>query len=342
MKTPVSNRVLSRSARPLARIIARTMSIAAMTLLQGSLLVSQGWAQEASPLVQLGTPIQVESIPVATPNRQEKVEYEVISRRSVPYEVPTSPRSQYPVSRDSYGAYGAEPDANTWTSHYQPAYQQREDQPAYSQNQAYPVQTAVSSQRMNTPQANAETGFDPVYDADVTPAHGHHGRRFPVAMMQPVMQGCDTQEGVACTSPCCAGCDNGGCPLFYRERPKGHSYERRQMIKLYNRTHEPAWYKKYKCCYFGYYPTYWWAWPGGWMDCRYPQPGPHPYDLKQPEPKSAGRPDKDLSPPPRGVPRRNDEDAGPTPLSPPRRPDAFDSDLGRPNPLAPMPPRPLN
>lgn len=54
---------------------------------------------------------------------------------------------------------------------------------------------------------------------------------------------------------------------------------------LDNRLSEPEWYRYYRCQHYGHYPTQWAVWPDGWLLCRYPHPGPHPYDLKQPEPK---------------------------------------------------------
>lgn len=82
----------------------------------------------------------------------------------------------------------------------------------------------------------------------------------------------------------CPGCGNGACPPYYRNRPRGHKGERRR-ISLQNRLLEPDWYRVYRREHFGYYPTQWNAWPDGWMNCRYPHPGAHPYDLKQPESK---------------------------------------------------------
>lgn len=77
-------------------------------------------------------------------------------------------------------------------------------------------------------------------------------------------------------------CPNGYCEPFYRIRPKG-THDQKRSIKVYNRLNEPDWYKYYRCEHYGYYPTQWAPWPEGWLACRRPYPGPHPYDLKQPE-----------------------------------------------------------
>ena len=71
------------------------------------------------------------------------------------------------------------------------------------------------------------------------------------------------------------------CPVFYRQRPTGHKRKRRKIM-LENRMSEPEWYRYYRCRHFGFHPTQWHAWPDGWLDCRAPTPGPHPYDLKPP------------------------------------------------------------
>lgn len=85
------------------------------------------------------------------------------------------------------------------------------------------------------------------------------------------------------------GCPNGECPPYYRDRPKGCDKDKKRHIILNNRMNEPEWYRYYRCQHYGYHPTQWAPWPEGWLSCRKPQPGPHPYDLKQPEPKSAAK-----------------------------------------------------
>lgn len=129
----------------------------------------------------------------------------------------------------------------------------------------------------------------------------------------------------------CHSCDQPNCPLYYRDRPEGKK-EIREGIILNNRSSEPEWYRYYRCQHYGYHPTHWRAWPEGWMNCRNPQPGPHPYDVKgyaatprRPErsnttPDRAGSPDRD-----RPVPS-----LVPTPEGPPPE---------RPNPLG-LPPTP--
>ena len=80
------------------------------------------------------------------------------------------------------------------------------------------------------------------------------------------------------------GCANGMCEPYYRDRPKGDKDRKRHII-INNRAGEPEWYKHYRCNQFGYYPTQWAAWPEGWLMCRNPQPGDHPYDRRQPSTK---------------------------------------------------------
>lgn len=117
---------------------------------------------------------------------------------------------------------------------------------------------------------------------------------------------------VPIAGPSCSGgahCDPGPCPPFYRIRPKGHKDEKKRIM-LYNRLSEPDWYHYYRCQHYGYYPTQWAPWPEGWMLCRRPLPGPHPYDLKQPESKTPARPPGSSAD--RGSPARR-----PGPLEPP-------------------------
>ena len=74
------------------------------------------------------------------------------------------------------------------------------------------------------------------------------------------------------------------CPVFYRQRPVGPKRVKRRIM-LNNRLSEPHWYKYYRCQHYGYHPTQWNPWPCGWMTCRNPHPGDHPYDIR-PEKKS--------------------------------------------------------
>lgn len=75
--------------------------------------------------------------------------------------------------------------------------------------------------------------------------------------------------------------DSAPCQPYYRNRPKGCHPD---QIKLANRMGEPNWYRYYRCVHFGYHPTQWHAWPDGWLTCRHPQPGKHPYDIERPKP----------------------------------------------------------
>lgn len=105
------------------------------------------------------------------------------------------------------------------------------------------------------------------------------------------------------------------CPIYFRERPMGKRKERlRTMIT--NRHYEPDWYRFYRHQHFGYHPTQWLPWPENWMQCRRPIPGPHPYDLKQPDPlpydiggPDGARPRNSTQAPPLQEPRRLDEPA---------------------------------
>lgn len=85
------------------------------------------------------------------------------------------------------------------------------------------------------------------------------------------------------------GCKDGPCNLYYRDRPRGCRDDKRHTI-VQNRLGEPDWYKYYRREHFGYHPTTWMAWPENWLMCRNPVPGPHPYDLKQPESKADKKP----------------------------------------------------
>ncbi len=69
------------------------------------------------------------------------------------------------------------------------------------------------------------------------------------------------------------------CPPFYSKPVYGMPAEKR-IAMMYNRMNEPDWYKYYRCTHYGYHPTHWAAWPEGWMRCRRPTPGPHPYDTE--------------------------------------------------------------
>lgn len=91
---------------------------------------------------------------------------------------------------------------------------------------------------------------------------------------------------IAVVPPLTIGCGDENCPPYYRNRPEGHKKQQKRIM-LQNRLGEPEWYRYYRCQHFGYHPTHWMPWPEGWMTCRNPKPGPHPYDLKQPMPKGA-------------------------------------------------------
>lgn len=108
---------------------------------------------------------------------------------------------------------------------------------------------------------------------------------------------CATAE-IAVVPPLIAGCADGACPPYYRNRPVGHKKEQKRIM-LQNRLGEPEWYRYYRCQHFGYHPTQWMPWPEGWMTCRRPMPGPHPYDLRQPAPKNStgARPTPPQTPP---------------------------------------------
>lgn len=81
----------------------------------------------------------------------------------------------------------------------------------------------------------------------------------------------------------CGPCGGAPCIPYLRNRPDAHCNQG-DRIKMYNRMYEPNWYKYYRCCHYGYHPTQWAAWPDGWLTCRHPQPGPHPYDYQPPKP----------------------------------------------------------
>lgn len=76
-------------------------------------------------------------------------------------------------------------------------------------------------------------------------------------------------------------CPGAPCAPYLRNRPIGCEKNR---IKVYNRENEPNWYRYYRCCHYGYHPTQWAPWPEGWLTCRHPQPGPHPYDYHASKP----------------------------------------------------------
>lgn len=86
------------------------------------------------------------------------------------------------------------------------------------------------------------------------------------------------EEGTAAGESCG---NDAPCQPYYRNRPYGCQADR---IKLANRMGEPDWYRYYRCVQFGYHPTQWHPWPEGWLACRYPQPGKHPYDIERPKP----------------------------------------------------------
>jgi len=94
-------------------------------------------------------------------------------------------------------------------------------------------------------------------------------------------------------------------PLFYRDRPQGSKAEKAEIITS-NRSNEHAWYREWRCRYYGYYPTQWRPFPEGWHLGRNIPPAPyaHPYDLKQPEPDPSN---------PRPKTRSQQEQAKPTP-----------------------------
>ena len=85
------------------------------------------------------------------------------------------------------------------------------------------------------------------------------------------------------TGESCGPCGGAPCIPYLRNRPEacGNQSDR---IKMYNRMYEPNWYRYYRCCHYGYHPTQWAPWPEGWLTCRNPQPGPHPYDYQPPRP----------------------------------------------------------
>lgn len=83
-----------------------------------------------------------------------------------------------------------------------------------------------------------------------------------------------------------AGCPSGDCTPYYRNRPVGKKNEQKRIM-MHNRLSEPEWYRYYRCQHNGYYPTQWAPWPEGWMACRRPHPGTHPYDLFRPPPRNS-------------------------------------------------------
>jgi hypothetical protein len=78
-------------------------------------------------------------------------------------------------------------------------------------------------------------------------------------------------------------CNGAPCTPYFRNRANCPGVQA-DRIHMYNRQHEPNWYRYYRCCQFGYHPTQWQAWPEGWLTCRHPQPGEHPYDYHPPRP----------------------------------------------------------
>jgi hypothetical protein len=99
--------------------------------------------------------------------------------------------------------------------------------------------------------------------------------------VQPIEEGLpELAMGESCSR---GGCNGAPCAPYLRNRPEGCESDR---IKMYNRMHEPNWYRYYRCCHYGYHPTQWQAWPEGWLTCRHPEPGSHPYDYHPPKPDS--------------------------------------------------------
>jgi hypothetical protein len=78
-------------------------------------------------------------------------------------------------------------------------------------------------------------------------------------------------------------CNGAPCPPYLRNRANCPGVQA-DRIHMYNRQNEPNWYRYYRCCQYGYHPTQWQAWPEGWLTCRHPQPGEHPYDYHPPRP----------------------------------------------------------
>lgn len=92
-----------------------------------------------------------------------------------------------------------------------------------------------------------------------------------------------TEEAPVATEAQGEACQGAPCTPYLRNRAHcpGKQADR---IHLYNRQNEPNWYRYYRCCQYGYHPTQWQAWPEGWLTCRHPQPGEHPYDYHPPRP----------------------------------------------------------
>lgn len=111
-----------------------------------------------------------------------------------------------------------------------------------------------------------------------------------------------------------AYCSDAPCQPYYRNRPKGC---RKEQIKVQNRAYEPNWYHYYRCVHFGYHPTQWHPWPDGWLTCRYPAPGKHPYDIVRPKPgaRTLDRENRLLRPEPERLPG---EELPPQQLPPPQ------------------------
>lgn len=121
---------------------------------------------------------------------------------------------------------------------------------------------------------------------------------------------------------------------------------------MYNRQNEPNWYRYYRCCHYGYHPTQWAPWPEGWLTCRSPEPGEHPYDYHPPRPdqktldrerrlsREAQGPDDRREPERLDDPLEKPEDAAPPKLVPPTN---STSPPGPPTPApaeVPVPPAP--
>lgn len=148
------------------------------------------------------------------------------------------------------------------------------------------------------------------------------------AELVPVEPQATTRDGA-----CCSGAP---CQPYYRNRPKGC---KKEDIKVLNRSGEPDWYRYYRCVHFGYHPTQWHPWPEGWLTCRYPIPGKHPYDIVRPKPgdRTMRREERLLRPEPERLPG---EDLPPQQLPPPRNttPPPTNTDPGVPETLPETPP----
>ncbi|MFO0945336.1 MAG: hypothetical protein U1D30_05225 [Planctomycetota bacterium] len=123
----------------------------------------------------------------------------------------------------------------------------------------------------------------------------------PVEIAEPVARG-----DVAVVPSLVAGCPQGQCTPYYRNRPVGKPNEQKRIM-MHNRLNEPEWYRYYRCQHYGHYPTQWAAWPEGFMACRRPHPGPHPYDLFRPPPRNSTGGERPLPPSEPDVPPARQE-----------------------------------